>query len=148
MLTISFYVCLWLQEEANAIKNMVFDQCKEVQETFGKHVQSGIVVSCTASYPKVYVGCILCDCVHTACIACMHAHRSSECFMRTHLWVSIRGPLKTRCGYTGVLANSEGDQEFMENFKKLLETRQKEQLSPQKVQLYVCLRPFVRTTCP
>jgi hypothetical protein len=36
----------------------------------------------------------------------------------------------------------------MESFKKLLETRQKEQLSPQKVQLYVCLRPFVRITCP
>ena len=74
--------------------------------------------------------------------AVLHAYT----FMGFH-W-SIGGPLKTGCCFTGVLANSEGDQEFMENFKKLLETRQKEQLSPQKVQLYVCLRPFVLITCP
>jgi hypothetical protein len=37
-------VCLWVQEDNSAIKNMVTDQLKEVQETFGKHVQTGIVM--------------------------------------------------------------------------------------------------------
>lgn len=39
-------IAVWgVQEEPQAIRNMVNDQLKEIQDTFGKHVQNGVVSS-------------------------------------------------------------------------------------------------------
>lgn len=133
---------------------MVFDQLKEVQDTFGKHVQNGaacaMVQSCWRLWtivlpyraflsaptfsPPSTVSALTFDA--PSHLSDLTSHSAVACVAT--LMDGQGAILMPKCISTGLLA-SVPEKDLMEQVKTLLATRQKEHSSPSKVPTKACL---------